>query len=264
MPITPEGPAEATARREAERWLALSSAWREETRPELWADLPPIETAIIPSYDPGPDLRRRMESWGYEPGRLDLADLTRFAAGLARAEAEAWASGLPDIATRAYQERRFLVGDRIVPWAVPWLDTAGRCHPRWRQEAGAGRDELLALADRLRPSPALSGVEGLVLPGHDGFGPLTATEPLPRFLLSLWSGAVVMRATLASLRGELAAVRRIDPAWLAEARFVEDLASLYEVAAGRWRALAASRQGTGRIWLDLAERARGTAARLRA
>lgn len=196
-------------------------------------------------YNPAGDLTRRGREWGLGVLAADLASLCRFAAALAETEATGWAEERPEVATRAYESRRFLLGDRIAHWAVPWLDVAGRCHPDVRVEAHRARDGLLELGDRSRVAPAIAGHEGITLPGEDSFGPIDHDRPVG----SLQTGTVMLEATWDSLGGEDADT--------------EDLATLYETAAHRWSSLADAHPGTARLWLDLAGRAERTATSLR-
>ncbi len=210
------GAAEA-ARAEAATWSRLAGL-----------GLPPAtEAEVVRFYDPGPDLDRRAGAWGHRLPGHHFAELARFAAALATAEAEAWQRDEPHVATRAYEDRRFLVGDRIVHWVMPWLDAEG---------AIAARDLLLELGDLHRPAPA--GGEGAAPPGEDAFGPLAVEAPLADRVRSLWSG-IVLGARLAT-------------------------PELYEQASARWRSLAAAHPGTAGLWRDLAARAAGTAVELRA
>ena len=256
MPISSE-PASA-AEQESARWIGLARRWRQFVP----AELAPSEAAVVGFHDPRSDLLERAARWGYELGSGDLPDLARFAAALARAEGRAWIDDEPHIATRALEDRKFLLGDRLAHWAVPYLDAIGRCYPELREHAHADRDTLLDLGERMRPAPALVGREGVTLPGEDSFGPRCQTEATPDFLLSLWSGLVVLRATLSSMRGEPLEERRLERAWIEEPQFGADLSTLYDVAALRWDNLARSYPGTARLWFDLADRARGTAALL--
>jgi hypothetical protein len=239
MPTAPEPAAAAAARAEASQWATVA-----EWSPRPWQDVAPTEAAVVGYYDPAADLERRAAAWGHRLVRPDLVSLARFGAGLAMAEADAWHAEDAVVATRAYAERRFLLGDRVLHWAVPWLDAVGRCYPQWRNEAHARRDLLLDLGDRHRPAPDLG--LSLTAPGEDAFGPRTVDGG--DLLRSLWSGAVLLDATVASLGGTLSgdSVRR-------------DLATLYEVAAVRWKALAETRPGSAVLWRDLGRRAQRTA-----
>jgi hypothetical protein len=243
------------AEQEAAWWIGFARRWVKQ----LPAELPPSEAAVVRFYDPGEDLQRRAGRWGYQLGLADLSDLARFAAALARAEARAWADDEPHIATRALEDRRFLVGDRILHWAVPYLDAIGRCYPEMREHAHADRDDLLQLGDTMRPAPALVGREGMSVPGEDTFGPLDRRSPLPEHLLSVWSGLVVLGATLRSMRGMPLKERRVEETWLEDPRFRADLTTLYELAGLRWTRLAESHSGTARLWVDLSDRAQATA-----
>ncbi|HSG78659.1 MAG TPA: hypothetical protein VLD62_03690 [Acidimicrobiia bacterium] len=245
---------------EARGWARIAAEWRAENHPEAFADLPPLESAVVRFHDPEGDLRKRMERWGYEPGSFDLADLSRFAAGLAQAEADAWAADQPHVATQAFETRRFLVGDRILHWAVPWLDTVGRCYPPQREASAASALWLLELADRMRPAPVLASEEGRFPPGHDAIGPIEAERNLDEVVLSVWSGAVVFRSTLASMSGRFVSSRLDVHDLLGELTFRRDLATLFTVHGMRWQGVASRHPGAAEIWQALAGRAKRTAA----
>lgn len=257
------GGAAAAARTEAAQWVGLSREWTPDRHPDLWDDLPPTESVVVRYYQPDQDLERRARHWGYQFTGSDLADLCRLGAALALAEADAWERDEPHIATRAYEDRRFLLGDRLLHWAVPWLDAAARCHPGERSRAEPARLSLLELGDRLRPAPALtSGTEGLFAPGEDSFGPLETPADLPDFMLSVWSGRVVMKATLDSLGGTDAGARSVPGHWLSDPAMRTLLQYMYQVAGPRWDRMATENPGSARLWHDLAGRARRTAATL--
>lgn len=263
MPTRSE--AATTATEEARIWAGFVGEWTAERHPALWNDLPPSEAEVVRFYQPDGDLARRARYWGYEFGSRDLADLARFGAGLARAEADAWERDEPHIATRAYADRRFLLGDRLLHWAVPWLDAAARCHPAERDLAEPARFALLDLGDRLRPAPILSeGQEGLFPPGEDSYGPLDPPAPLAEWLLSVWSGRVMMRSTLTSLGGAAVGLRVVPAEWLEDPHMRSLLSMTYEVIAPRWDGLALEHPGSAQLWRDLSRRARGTARRLEA
>lgn len=226
-----------------------------ECAPQDWDDVPPTEAEVVAFSDPADDLAKRAGSWGHELPDVSLWSLASFGAGLAMAEAQAWERDEPHVSTRAYADRRFLLGDRILHWAVPWLDTAGRCYPVYRESAHKGRELLLRLGDRLRPSPDLGATEGLAPPGEDAYGPLTLDVPLGDWVRSLWSGAVILDATVRSLIGGSGELDLGGPGRA-------DVAMLFEVAAARWTTMAAAHPGSARLWRDLAARAEGTAARL--
>ena len=251
--------AAVSARAEAVLWADLTQEWAPARHPALWDDLPATEAAVVRYYQPDDDLERRARYWGYEFGERDLADLCRLGAALAKAEAEAWERDEPHIATRAYADRRFLLGDRLLHWAVPWLEAAGRCHPPERPAAEPTRLALLELGDRLRPAPVLTeGTEGLFAPGEDSYGPLEPPAPLADFMLSIWSGRVVMRATLDSLGATDLATRSVPTNWLTDPDIRLLLSVMYEVAAPCWRRIADEHPGSARLWLDLADRATAT------
>jgi hypothetical protein len=167
--------------------------------------------------------------------------LASFAAGLATAEADGWETGARDIATRAYEARKFLFADRIIHWAVPWLDTMGRAHDSHRETAHSDRDILLAFAGEMRVAPLTPGREGLHIEGEDSFGPLDHNQRnLPDWIRSVWSGEIVSRTDSSS-----------------------DLVGLFEDAASRWSQLASDHPGSAQLWVDLSGRAARTSQFLR-
>jgi hypothetical protein len=217
MPTRPESPAADTARREAEGWADLADGIDA-------AGLGTVtEHAVIPEFDPADDLARRARRWSYELPDHGLAHLCRLAAGLADVEAAAWADRDPIIATRAAEDRRFLFGDRIVHWAVPVLVAAD-----------SDVSILLTLGDRMRPAPAESVGEGLLLPGHDIYGPADEPTPLDARLASLWGG------------------------WPPGHTRDGDPVAHYARAAATWAGLATTHPGTEAMWTALAVRARKT------
>lgn len=220
---------------EAELWAELI-----EAEPDGWDDVPPLEAVVVGFFDPAADLDKRAEQWSHALPDHRLGSLAAFAAGLAVAEAEAWRADEPHVATKAYADRRFLAADRIIHWAVPWLDAVVIGRPDLGDDAASHREVLLELGDRLRLAPQLTGSEGIVPEGHDGFGPI---EP-PDTIGTVRTGAVL-----------LAHQRRDDAA---------TLATVHEAAASRWRGLAWLHSGTALLWNDLAARAEATAARLKA
>ncbi len=220
-------------------------------------DRPPVESAVVGFHDPAEDLRRRGDEWGFDVGAGDLAALARFAAGLAATEADAWRDDAPDVALRAYEARRFLLADRILHWAVPWLDAAGRCHPEARMVTHRARDELLALGEEHRAAPRLTGTEGVYPPGEDAYGPVEIPALPGRWLDSVWSGTVLFRATIASLTGDADAPRGLSGELIDRHR--DDLTLLYRIAGARWRRRAVEFPGSASLWLDLSTRAEATA-----
>ncbi|HEX9854151.1 MAG TPA: hypothetical protein VGC47_02450 [Acidimicrobiia bacterium] len=236
---------EEAARLEADRWMAI--ARNRVAGPLGGQAADPTEQEVIPEVDPLADLSRRARQWSYLIADAGLADLCRFAAGLAAAEAVAWAEGDGPTATKAYSDRRFLAADRIVPWAVPWLDAAARSSADPRIDAD--KAALLAIGDRLRVAPAL-GAWGVA--GDDGYGPTGQPGDLVSRLRSLWGGLVIPASEAAELAGGSA-----DP----HAALAGDgplVARLYEDAARRWEGLAGLHAGSAGCWLDLAARARLT------
>ena len=184
---------------------------------------------------------KRASDWGYDLPNVDLSTLATFAAGLASAEAEGWEQDKPDLATRAYESRRFLLGDRIIHWAVPWLDAIGRHYPEHLDAAHSDRNMLLDLADEARVAPALPGREGIRVSGEDSYGPMDLNQPQEKWLDSLWSGTVLL--------GD-------------EYESTMDLAVLYRGEAERWSAMATDHPGAAEVWGDLSLRATATAATL--
>lgn len=246
-----------TAAQEAAIWMEVARSWHPGRQPI--EDVPPNERAVVRLYDPRSELQRHGRQWGYEFITADLSDLARFAAALARTESEAWATDRGHLATRAYQERRFLLGDRILHWAIPWLDAVSHEYPAVAGTATATKDRLLDLADHHRPAPALAGSEGLVVPGFDGYGPLNQDIPFERLLISIWSGTVLLNSHLAEVFGEQVDRDRLPPTWDSHPGARAALESGYIAAADRWDRLAVQRPGSAQLWRDLANRARRTA-----
>jgi len=239
-----------TARAEVEEWVEIVGLAGEIDRAVV---VPPALEQRVTGFDPTSDLTRRASAWSYRLERGDLADLARFAGGLAEAEAGGWEGDDPVMATRAYADRRFLVSDRIAPWAIPWSDLVGRCHPDLRQAGQRVRDLLLAVSDKLRVAPWLSGDEGLAPPGEDSYGP--RPPRLPGDLAVLGCGTVIFAATLTSMGGSrevISGERMLDQV------APSDLIALFEITAGRWTALAEAHPGSARFWRDLAWRAEYT------
>lgn len=228
---------------EARRWSDLADRWVRDRRADVWDDRPPTEKAVVVFFDPIEDLTSKARRSGHDLEDDSLPALARFAAQLADGEGRHWSAGEADLATRAYELRRFLIGDRLAHWAVPWLDAVGRCYPATREEAHADRDFILAVADEMRIEPAISGRVGLVVEGEDSFGPLETPHELDTWLNSLWSGHLILRATWTSLTAD-----RFAPP-------LDELALLYEVAGHRWRGMAEQHPGSAQIWLDLSARA---------
>jgi hypothetical protein len=248
--------AAARAEEEIGLWVQIASDCRAVVA--FGVDPQPTELACT-GHDPTRDLDRRAAKWQHRFDGHALDELARFAAGLATLEAERWAIDDAVAATAAHEARRFLLGDRMIHWAVPWADMAGRCHHPVRTEAHRLRDLLLDLGDRTRIAPLLTGDEGLHPPGEDSIGP-ELDGPLER-IGRLATGTVLFRATLRSLTagavsdptpsvGDLTAANR------------EDLAMLYTVAAARWTQTAKRHPGTARLWRDLSLRCEYTAAAL--
>ena len=119
----------------------------------------------VTGFDPLSDLARRGRWWNHRFPSDHLVDAFAFGIALAQVEVDAWTSDDPVVATRAFEDRRFLFSDRIVHWVVPLTFVV----------AGSKdiRSDLLDLGDRLRPAPLLTGDEGVHPPGEDSFGPLS-------------------------------------------------------------------------------------------
>lgn len=235
------------ARQEATRWLDLSRHWGPGAAADVWAVRPPTEKDVVVFFDPHQDLARRVRDWDHSLEGDDLASLATLAAGLAKIEADAWQSDSGDVAMRAYEARRLLFSDRILHWAVPWLDRVGWWFPRHRETASADRDFLLELGDEMRPAPALAGHEGLTLPGQDGYGPTQPPTETGSWVSSLWSGDL-LDVTLVEV-----------PADTKGAFEAPSLAEVFDLAARRWRDMASEHPGSAQLWIDLGERASRTA-----
>ena len=236
MPTRPEGddPATLAAVQEAAAWERIVALIQ-----GAFPDGGPTEASVVRFHDPRLDLESRGARWGFTPATGSLVEVARLAGGLALAEAEARRDGYADVALAAFVERRRLVGDRLVHWAVPWLLAVS---DRPGDDAGTAARMLLEVADPLRPAPATGGTEGLFPPGEDSYGPVEPVVPLDEIATSVWSGIAVGHPGQSSGRD----------------------ADEFEGAALVWRRLAADHGGTARLWLDLARRAERTAELLRA
>ncbi len=209
----------------------------------------PSEVGVVRFFDPAQDLDRRAARWGHDLVDHDLSSLARFAAGLAAAEAEAWERNQPDVAVRAFGDRRRLCGDRVLHWAVPWLVAVAEAHPGIAERAGIAIRNLLEIGDRLRPAPDLTGAEGVHPPGEDAFGPLAVEAPLSEIMASVWGGRVLLDSS-----EELGTV--------ADSASRATLADRYRRAEESWYRMAAGHEGSAALWRDLATRAGRTAAAL--
>lgn len=240
-------------------WASVAQRWRQADRQAVWSDLPPIEAIVIPEVDPRDDLEKRARRWSYPLADGDLADLARFAAALAQTEGEAWRAEDRVLATRAFEERRFLAADRVLPWAVPWLRAVARCFPESRSIAEETAVDLLDIGERHRPAPLLTGGEGLFPPGCDSFGPVDVPPDLAARVVTLWGGLVVFRRSLESVTGRSPSSRVVLRPWLDDPDFIDTVATWYEVTAVRWLRLASAFPGTARLWHEMANRAQQTA-----
>lgn len=221
----------ATARSELDRWSFVLSLV--DLLASGWNGPQPNELAVT-GHDPAGDLSRRAASWSHALADHSLSSLLAFGAALAGAEAGAWDADDPVTATQALSDRRFLLGDRILHWAVPWLVTVGSTESEWAAEAMAATEALLALGDLHRVAPVLTESEGLVPPGHDSIG------AIPDGL----------------------AVRDLAGGWLFEDHTTQVGPEPYAAAAALWEDLADRHPGSARLWVDLAARARRSAAQL--
>ena len=211
-----------SARQEATEWMFIA------TISDLLGEyaVPPATEVDVTGFDPSDDLERRTASWFHRLPDHRLASLARFAAGLATAEADAWERDDPSVSTRALSERRFLAGDRIIHWAVPWTVSFGSLDLESGPEAVAVVERMLMLGDQHRVAPALTGNEGLYPPGHDSIGPLQEELDTTTALCGWFFGAGVVEA------------------------------SAFEASAALWMDLADRHPGSARLWLDYAERSR--------
>jgi hypothetical protein len=142
------------ARRDVTSWRCLLA--------EVVTHLPDVREVDVTGFDPRADLARRGEWWGHILESDRLAEVLAFGVALAEVEVEAWERNDPVVATRAFEDRRFLYSDRMVHWVVPVTFRSDRLADL--------REEMLRLGDRLRVAPLLTGDEGLHPPGEDSFG----------------------------------------------------------------------------------------------
>ncbi len=211
------------ARAESAQWAFIADLAVVVTQGD---DVVPTELTTT-GFDPSHDLDRRTESWAHSLPDHTLASLSRFAAGLATAEADAWDDEDPSVATRALSDRRFLLGDRIVHWAIPWLISLGVAEPASGPETLAVVERLLDLGDRHRPAPALTRSEGLFPPGCDSIGEIPSSLDVTTFANG-W--------LFADPRSEVGP----EP---------------FTAAARLWTELATAHPGTAQLWQDMATRA---------
>ena len=120
----------------------------------------------VTGFDPLSDLDRRGRWWSHRFESARLVEVLAFGVALAEAEVAAWDSNDGVVATRAFEDRRFLFSDRLVHWVVPLSFSV--------PEAAEFRTVVLDLGDRLRPASIMTGDEGIHPPGEDSFGPITA------------------------------------------------------------------------------------------
>ena len=166
-----------------------------------------------------------MRPWSHQLPSHGLADLCRFAAGLAIAEAHGWAGLDAVAATRAHEGRRFFLADRVVHWAVPLLLSAERTDLA---------KVMLDMADQMRLATIEASGEGLHQPGHDPYGPAREPTNLADRLQTLWGG------------------------WFWIGLDADTGAITYGDIARRWSSLAVAHPGSAALWLALSHRARET------
>ena len=258
-PISTTPSAATAASEEAAQWMKIARDWHPGRQRVAQIDLTPSEASVVALFDPADELTRRAKTWSYQVRGDHLSDLARFSAALARAESDAWLNDRGHIATRAYQDRRFLLGDRILHWAIPWLDAVARQYPSVNTLATGTKDQLLQLGELHRPAPAVSGTEGLVVPGFDGYGPLDTPAPFEELMLSVWRGSVLLHGYLGDLFGEPISGRQLPRAWDTVPGARTAIEATYRASATRWDELAERYQGTAQLWRDLANRARRSA-----
>ncbi len=155
------------------------------------SQLPGARESTVTGFDPLDDLNRRGRWWAHRFDVGGLIEVVAFGVALAMAETDAWQRDDPVVATRAFEDRRFLFSDRLVHWVVPLtFVTAG---------TEQLRDLLLAMGDRLRPAPVLTGAEGLYPPGEDSFGPLSSGLRIELGPPGRWRALAVTHPGTASL-----------------------------------------------------------------
>lgn len=243
MPTRPEniGLPGAGAHSEAVEWSRIADA----ATSLVGIHPSPTEAEVVRFFNPHEDLQRRAGRWQHELPDHELGSIALFAGGLALAEAAAWDGDQPDVAARAFTDRRHLVADRLIHWAVPWLVAVGQARPDLAIDSSFACRSLLDIGDKLRVAPGLGGHEGLVPPGEDLYGPIDSGRPLADLVRSVWSGAVL-----------------IDPGSLHDgsSRRPRDVAAEhYREAARTWSGLAETHVGSAGLWRDLASRATRTA-----
>lgn len=238
---------------EATRWMRvtrLSSALAARgSMPE------PYELGIVGGFDPTRALVSVMEQWDYRPRTLLLPELVRFGGYLAAISADAAENSDVATARRARTARRRLLADRIVHWAVPWLDAIVRSEPEVAMAAREARDILLGLAETHRAAPVPEGSEGLLVPGFDGYGPIHTD----------------LADTLSTLRcGDVLGEPVLESIGLGLSGYTLPLTTNQALALGRhfltvqqrWDYLAGRAPGSSQYWRDLAGRARLTTQRV--
>lgn len=238
---------------EASRWMRVT---RIAAALAARGSMPePYELGIVGGFDPTRALVSTMEKWDYRPRTLLLPELSRFGGYLAAISADASMSGDETVARRARIARRRLLADRVVHWAVPWLDAIVRSEPEVAASAREARDLLLGLAETHQAAPVPEGSEGLLVPGFDGYGPIHTD--LGDSLATLRCGDVLGEPVLESIG--LGLTGYTIPLTPHQALA---LGRHFLTVQQRWDYLAGRAPGSSQYWRDLAGRARLTAQRV--
>lgn len=238
---------------EASRWMRITriaaALVARGSMPE------PYELGIVGGFDPTRVLVATMEQWEYRPRTLLLPELVRFGGYLAAISADASMSGDETTARRSRAARRRLLADRIIHWAVPWLDAIVRSEPEVAASAREARDLLLELAETHRAAPVPEGSEGLLVPGFDGYGPIHTD--LAEALATLRCGDVLGAPVL-----EMIGLGLTGYSMPLTTRQALALGRHFVTVQQRWDYLAGRAPGSSQYWRDLAGRARNTAQRV--
>ncbi len=238
---------------EATRWMRVARASAALAARGSMPD--PHELGIVGGFDPTRVLVSSMEQWDYRPRSLTLPELARFGGYLAAISADATTRGDDAGARRADIVRRRLLADRVVHWAVPWLDAIVRSEPAVAAAAQEARNLLLGLAETHQAAPVPKGSEGLLVPGFDSYGPINTD--LSDSLATLRCGDVLGRPVLESIGLGINGYAVPLTAHQALA-----LGRHFMTVQRRWDYLAGRAPGSSQYWRDLAGRARLTTQRV--
>lgn len=214
----------------------------------------PHELGIVGGFDPTRLLLAAMDRWHYKPRSFDLPELARFGAYLAAIATDAAACGDDNAATRARVALRRLLADRVLHWAVPWLDAIVRSEPQVAAQARDARDMFLDLAEQHRAAPVPEGSEGLMVPGFDGYGPMNIE--LGAALSTLRCGDVLGEPLLSDIGVSWPIAMPLTPA------DAMALGRHFLTVQQRWDQLAGRFPGSAQYWRDLSGRARLSAQRV--